>query len=581
MHKSTNIRVLVKNYHNQFIIRNIHILIGFDIYNGLYYSIMLDFNQFSSLPLLMLYAEIHFRFFPLFPSLLYKKEPEILFDAPARLKPGHDLPVALIVNDIKLFPIELADVSIAVSHKDNPPKLFNFCNLNNYELDHSFKNNTRVFIFIISRENIPEGNIFINCRVSITKPKKRKTVTVLNDNLTTSSKFPFKCFAASNSLPGNNLCEYGDLHVHSIFSRSHVEFGPPLQLIDLFADAMGLKFIGITDHSYDLACSETNYLVQDQSLSLWKRLSEEFSRTTFKTILLQGEEISCLNDNGEIVHLCGLGLNRFITGTLDGARRNSVFNQQLTIDQTIKEIHDQGGVAFAAHPGSKSGLLQRVFLHRGTWAQHDITGNLDGFQALNSGYFTSWNKAKSLWIKALQQGKRIPLLGGNDAHGDFNRYRAILSPFISIYENSQRFMGAGKTGTYGKMKSQQDILDGIRNGASFVTTGPYISINFSSNPNTQAISSKSISSEVEILYIHAVSTSEFGRLRQIVVYSGAPGSENESLILLTDYAQSCYEVIIPLRTNSVKKPGYIRVEIKTLSPQNCIYQAFSSACYFD
>jgi len=35
---------------------------------------------------IFLYPETHFRFFKFFPSLLFKKTPEIVFDAPRRIR---------------------------------------------------------------------------------------------------------------------------------------------------------------------------------------------------------------------------------------------------------------------------------------------------------------------------------------------------------------------------------------------------------------------------------------------------------------------------------------------------------------
>lgn len=541
---------------------------------------MFDFNQFLSVPLLMMYAETHFRFFPLFPSFLYKKEPEILFDTPAYLKPGTDLPVALIINDLETFAVNPIDVSITLSQCGQTPLLFHFDNLNDYEIDHPFKNNMRVFVFFIKRQEIPDGDIFINCRLSMSKPGKKNIGIVLNDNLRTSSKLPLKCHVGSCCLPGSSLCSYGDFHVHSAFSRSQVEFGPPLQLIDLFASSMDLSFVGITDHSYDLACSKNNYLVQDKSLEQWKRLSNEFEGEKFKTILLQGEEISCLNGKNNVVHLCGLGLSKFIAGTLDGARKNIVFNKQLTINQAIDEIHNQSGIAFAAHPGSNPGVFQLLFLHRGTWAQNDITKNLDGFQGLNSGFDSSWHNAKSLWIKSLQSGLRLPLLGGNDAHGDFNRYRAISIPFVNVYENFERFMGAGKTGIYGKIKSQSDILNRIRNGATFVTTGPYISINYTENPNSCAISTTNIMSSFETLCVHAVSSCDMGALQQIRIYSGTYESDNEKLLLSINCPKDCYEISKTFDIKNIAKPAYIRAEVQTVFHETTS-QAYTSACYIE
>ncbi|MDO5575517.1 MAG: hypothetical protein Q4F84_00440 [Fibrobacter sp.] len=276
--------------------------------------------------------------------------------------------------------------------------------------------------------------------------------------------------------------------------------------------------------------------------------------------------------------MCGLGLNKFIAGTLDGARKNIVFNKQLTINQAIDEIHNQGGIAFAAHPGSNSGFLQFLFLHRGTWTQNDITHNLDGFQGLNSGFDSSWHNAKLLWIKSLQSGLRLPLLGGNDAHGDFNRYRAISIPFVNIHEDFERFMGAGKTGIYGKIKSRNDILNCIRNGATFVTTGPYISINYTESPDSCAISTTDITPNKETLCVHAVSSCDSGTLQKVKIYSGTYGSENEKLLLSINCPKDCYEILKAFDIKSIAKPSYIRAETQSLL-NGTTYQACTSACF--
>ena len=83
-------------------------------------------------------------------------------------------------------------------------------------------------------------------------------------------------------------------------------------------------------------------------------------------------------------------------------------------------------------PGARSGFLQRIFLKRGRWEKEDFKETLHGFQALNSGFTNSWERGKALWLELLQQGVRLPLLAGNDAHGDFSRYRAIKTPFLNL-----------------------------------------------------------------------------------------------------------------------------------------------------
>ena len=539
-----------------------------------YLRIMLHHDNLT-FPLLMAYAEIHFRFFPLFPSLLFKREPEIIFDIPGRLDPDKDLPIILILNDVQRFPTTILDVAVTVSARSMQPRLFNFKNLQDYELDHSFQNQLRAFVFVVPRHELPEEDVSVNATLSIRKGRARKII--LNDNLFSSSKLPFTCRISSNSLPGKDLCVYGDLHNHSVYSQSHVEYGPPLDIYDLMADTSGLSFLAITDHSYDLACKKENYLVQDQLLMKWKTFGEEFKKN-YKTTMIQGEEISCLNSKDNVVHLCGIGIHDFIPGTLDGARKDRRYFQQLTISQAVEEIHKQGGVAFAAHPGSLAGLLQNLFLHRGEWSREDMGDNLDGVQALNSGYNKSWERGKLLWINMLQRGLRVPVLAGNDAHGDFNRYRAISVPFLRIYEGFQRFMGYGKTGIYGQNKSANEILNRIRNGSTFVSTGPYVSINYNLSPQSSAISTRDIAHSTKELYIHALSNAEFGHIEKVTLIAGKMGSKEEKTIFVRRCPQTTYEVNEMFPLNEIEKPCYIRAEVESRKETD-VFKAYSSACW--
>lgn len=544
---------------------------------GMQISNLLSTNMLD-LPLLLLYAETHFRFFRWFPSLLFKKEPEVLFDLPRRIEPGSNLPVLLIINDIRMYPDSPGQVAIAVSQKaGNGSTLFTFLSPDSAEVTHSFKDNQRVCIFEIPEDQIPEGEFFVTATVTMNSGKK--SYTVLNDNLNTSSKRAFRCYKSPYHLPGNELCSYGDLHVHSRYSQSHVEFGPPIGIIDKMAKCCGLSFAGITDHSYDLSCDRNDYLTENQSLERWKNLSRELSEPEdFSTILLQGEEVSCLNRNGKTVHLGALGISNFIPGSSDGARRNLLFKQSLTIPEAITSIHRQGGIAFAAHPGSRSGLLQSIFLGRGQWEPADCEADLDGLQSFNGSFLASWKRAKLMWINMLATGRRVPLLAGNDAHGDFNRYRAVRTPFLSIYENFQRFMGYGKTGIYGKCTTGEEVLQKIRSGATFTTTGPYISINYSDQPADSAVGNHTPHKKRDRLFVHALTTREFGMLRTLSVYSGGSGSR-EKPVFSTEIQPDVAEVNIPVSVTGVTAGSYVRAEVTSRDENGELYQAFSSPCW--
>ncbi len=65
------------------------------------------------LPGALLYAEMHYRWWPL-SSRYFKKELEILADAPRRGEPGRPLPLLLLVKDAHRYPITLERVIIEV-----------------------------------------------------------------------------------------------------------------------------------------------------------------------------------------------------------------------------------------------------------------------------------------------------------------------------------------------------------------------------------------------------------------------------------------------------------------------------------
>jgi hypothetical protein len=536
------------------------------------------------IPFIALYAETHFRFFRLFPSLLFQRQPEVLFDLPKRLDPGvSDLPVILIVHDIDRFPVTLSECSIVISRDLQKPKRFDFPDLTHYEVAHPLHKSMKTFQIRIPRSELPAGLVHVTATVTIMQEKKRRVV--LNDNFWGTPKFPFSCFIADEPLPGSGYCMYGDLHVHSLYSQSHVEFGPPVSVIDRMTKANGLDFCAVTDHSYDLACTVDNYLKPDPILNRWRLFCAEFDKNNdFQSMVIPGEEISCLNSHGEVIHLCGLNLSEFIPGNLDGARKGRNHDLQLSLVDAIRKIHDQGGIAIAAHPGSHMGFMQRLFLMRGNWSVHDLMLPIDAMQIMNNGVSVLLDRGKVLWINMLQKGYKVPLLAGNDAHGDFNRYRAITTPFLNISDCQDRFFGNGKTGIYGHPQTISAILDCIRQGKTFITTGPFLSMSLSGNPSgDQAISLSPISHEINRIFIHVRSTVEFGRINEIKVLAGKKEGLGEFIVFSRNYSnENRFSIDAEIDIKSlIKSMLYLRAEAVCNSPQNLPSMAYTSPVYFN
>ncbi|MGD9200155.1 MAG: hypothetical protein PVI26_01215 [Chitinispirillia bacterium] len=540
----------------------------------------MDFDL-NKLPLAVLYAETHFRFFRFFPSFLYQKEPEIIFDMPKRIDSGNDVPVILICNDTDSYPIKILNVSLSLSQNSGSKKIFCESDISKYKIDHPFKNQSEVYLFSLSKELFTHGAFAVNGKAVVLCKKKERII--FNDNLKTTSKAPLVGYFAENRLPGYEYCLYGDLHVHSQFSRSHVEFGPPVSIIDTVASACGLSFVGITDHSYDLSCEMDNYLKTDPELGLWKSFVNNIQsqKKMFKTVIIPGEEISVCNENGHVVHLCTLGIKDFIPGSKDGARRQKGIPDTLKLEDVIKTIQRENGYSFAAHPGAKSSLLQRLFLKRGKWGKNDVHRDLQGFQPLNGGFTLSWRRAQQLWRSMLLKGYRLPLVAGNDAHGDFNRYRAIDKPFINIKENFFRHFSYSRTGIYCMDRSEEQILKSLKEGKTFITNGPYIGLSITDNPRDSIIKNRSVEFTDNTFYVIVYSTPEFGRIAVVQVIRGYYSSKCEKLLFNSSLSDQSYYLIKKIVIDPEHGLGYIRASVQCLKNDNTRAMAFTSPCYIN
>jgi len=544
-----------------------------------------------------LYAETHFRFFRGMPSALFRREPEAVFDLPRRFRVGRGgLPVVLLVNDVHKYPVRIESIQVTVSRAGGGPVLFEFDPpaIDAARVDHPLGAQMEAYLLTLPEERLGgEGEVFVNACLRYRRVKKGRAAgrvrAVLNDNLVTSAKLPFRCVIASGGYPGGGLCSFGDLHCHTMFSRSHVEFGPPIEVIDRVAAASGLRFVAATDHSYDLACDPDNYLRQDKDLRMWEMYMDSVAGNyRGETLMIPSEEVSVLNSKNKVVHLCGLGISEYIPGTLDGARINIYSNKQLTIGEAISEIERQGGVSFAAHAGSRAGTFQQIFLRRGEWGGGDLRDGLGGIQAVNSNFGGSWIRGKRLWVSMLLKGRKIPILAGSDAHGDFNRYRAIAVPFLRLYENQDRYMGFVRTGVYGKRSDAKEIVDGIRDGETFITNGPFVSIcDIRRQDVSLAGSKKSILGDddndtANHLCVRALSTEEFGALRLIIVMTGIVGTAEEKVILRESLPNDTYDAVVPIADTvfcSSEQKYYLRAEVYGETKQGAAAVAATSACF--
>lgn len=530
------------------------------------------------LPLFALYAETHFRFFRGQPSLLYRRFPEVLFDMPRRLAPGRDLPVVLVLNDIDRFPVVVESIALTISRSGGAPRVLELGDGRGCRLVHPFDGRCAVYLFTVPRSELAPGLVHVNGKVTVRAGKRREHV--LNDNFAGSSRLAMSCFVADEPLPAGDRCVYGDMHVHSQFSESHVEFGLPLEAIERLTAAYGLGFVAVTDHSYDLSTDVENHMRSNLDAPRWALLrSETVLRGGGDVLMLPGEEVSCLNAKGEVVHLCGIGIREFIPGSLDGARRGRRREPQLPIAEVVERIHAQGGLAYAAHPGARAGLLQHLLLSRGIWHPYDITDALDGFQASNGDFDGQWVRGRHLWLAALRSGARLPLLAGNDAHGDFNRYRCVKMPFLSIYEHMERHLGFVRTGVYGKIAGSSELYDAIRQGRTFVTAGPFLALR--RGPQTPCVVGETCAMPGPgEMHVEVCGSAETGAVEQVRVYALVEGEARERVVMHQLFDKGEYAVALPIPALPAGA-RYVRAECVCVNDRGMRAAAACSPCYFE
>ncbi len=210
-----------------------------------------------------------------------------------------------------------------------------------------------------------------------------------------------------------------DLHVHTSFSDSKAT---PEQIVDWVHKNTDLSLIAITDHDeIDGAC-EARKAVEKRGYDLE---------------VVTGEEITAIEG-----HIVGLFLKRKI-------------KPGMSAKETIKAIHDQGGIAVAAHPFFQTRLRTlRGEQIDGVGGVTLIKENFDAVEIVNATPFITAIKeglrAKYLNRKLLLKAE----VGGSDAHT-----KEAVGIAFTIYEGKtakdlKKCLQAGSTHAYrGKMNA--------------------------------------------------------------------------------------------------------------------------------
>jgi len=528
-------------------------------------SLHLLFTYFILLLFPFLYAETHYRF-KYFFSWLKKSEPEIIVDIPSRIKKGIPLPVLIIIKDAHIYPVTLLQITIRnksqIIHQSRP--------------DIMVTTPYKEIVLETNTRQLPAGKNFLD--VYILYRVKNKIKNCKNDNHRGTSHDALPIYLSESALPRLFHCLYGETHSHTFYTSDQVEFGASIQATAKLAKAMGLDFYCATDHSYDLDDRPDNYLSVDPELKKWHLFQQEvttFNNNNTDFIILAGEEVTIRNSQDKNVHCLIYNSKKFYPGSGDGAERWLHNRSELTLERLLSSVSDDA-LVFAAHPTVKPPFLQKIFLNRGQWQKIDcVSERLNGLQFINNGGLKEVEQGKKFWIELLLRGFQLIAIAGNDAHGNFARFRQIGFPFFTMRENYKHLFGKWRTGIYVKHKcNPSNILDALKQGHSFMTNGPALSLR--ALVNRRWLPMGGIYRNIKKFKIDVKSTLEFSQLSHVIIYSGYIGDRKEQILLEIEKFEDKLHHVFELDFKAVPKDGYVRAEVYTING----LQALSNPIWF-
>ncbi|MBN2104062.1 PHP domain-containing protein [bacterium] len=507
------------------------------------------------------YAEIHYTLKGF--SLVFRRRPEILADAPWRLEPGQILPLMILVKDAHRFPVKIEQVSVRIVYEDG--------SVENQFLDGLPKTiETQWWHRLWEIEPKKKGHIQLSAQFNALYLKTGKSHTFQTDNLWSSTHRPLDIMIAPDPLPAFENWHSGDLHFHSANTNDQVEYGAPLNPAVRMAGALGLKFMAVTDHSYDLDDRMDNYLEHDPELPKWHAMHLETEKIEKETglVVVPGEEVSCGNHRNENTHLLLLNNRHYFPGAGDSNERWFQNQPDMRVHDILNQI-DEYTLAFAAHPGVTFAPLQRILLRRGIWHCRDFRHpRLHGLQIYNGGGSRHFKRGRKMWIRELLRGRRPVVIAGNDAHGNFNRHRKLGRPFLYIAESKEHTFGRGRTLlrlTNGP--NRKNIMDAIRQGRAVISTGPVMDMRIMNKSGDSAGIGDTITGQKFTLQIRGKSSAEFGHIKYCRIYLGDLLLKKERLFKQFESSVPAYDFSDQIEFNN-EAPAYIRAELDTQSGIN-------------
>lgn len=520
------------------------------------------------LPLLALYPEIHYKFKYINFSRYYKKEPEILFDLPFRTEFGKDVPILLLIKDSDKFPVTIIKARILLYSEE---KL-----LLEHEENFNLKLNEKWFKKIFKFNLNYQGMIKVKATLEYQIGLDLKYC--INDNFKTQS--PFLLSYINDKKVNQGTDKVGDLHYHSLYTDDHVEYGAPIKETIILAEANGLNFTAITDHSYDLDDKQETFLEKDPDFKKFYQMRAEclaINKDFFSTVI-PGEEVTVKNSKVRNIHLLCLNHPHFFEGSGDDAENWFDLESENSIKDLAYKTKDfEDTLLVAPHPRVKTPILEYFLIRRGSWSKKDLLKQgVFHWQILNGEFDQGFYNGLKIWKEALLEGYRVFISAGNDAHGNFSIFRQIAVPMIKMDIATRQLFGRCRTVIPDMKISEKnnkitEIIKELKKGNNYITSGPALKLYLtdSEEPGKYDLEYGSLIMFSKYnkpkIILNPCSSPFYGHLSTISVFGGIL-NKNEFVLYDKKYLKYQLEDVIylnPAEMFTEKKISYFRIEVKT------------------
>ncbi len=188
-------------------------------------------------------------------------------------------------------------------------------------------------------------------------------------------------------------------------------------------------------------------------------------------------------------------------------------------------------------------------------------GGLDGLQILNGDANQAFSEGLVCWKTLLLRGKKIFIAAGNDAHGNFNRFKQIGIPFFTIREHERQLFGKMRTVVGSKSLTEASLQEALQLGHTVITNGPLVVFTIINEFGETAEIGQRICGARLQLHVRGMTTEEYGEFCEIKVVSGRIGYESETVRIIKSFPKVCaIDVMIDFELHHYQSMSYVRLE---------------------